>query len=301
MPPQPLPAPTTKSCAHCHATFTRGTQPNGHPIERRKWLAQTYCSRKCAGNARAEHDTAHLPPTKTCEACGRTYERPRYANGKLQSSGQWLRRKFCSHECQNEAQSKHATHKTCEACGIEYPRKRQKNGKLQSSAQWRKRVACSDACNRQLRKKPTEPKPKRALKEHAPCERCAAPVLRRSGERNGHWHSRKYCSVECGQAAAADHRRKLARERRAQRFAPKRYVFDGKFPTPVTLKGVWQSVSGPDTGKVVTSFVPSRAARCPKTLAALASAIQAHPDLGTALLGELTDSWARQDAAAYHR
>jgi hypothetical protein len=296
MPPKPLPAPTSKTCAHCHRTFTRGTQPNGRPIERRKWLAQTYCSRTCANDSRAHNDTAHLPKTKTCHQCGTTYERPRYRNGKLQSSGEWLKRQFCSHTCQAKHQTNDEHTKTCECCGKAFHRGRHPSGKIRSLTAWQRQTACSRECASRLRANTVPPKPKRTPKAHAPCQRCGNPVERREGERNGHWHTRKYCTVACGQAASADHRRKLARERRAMRFAPKRYVFDGRFPTPAGVR-TWRSVSGPDTGVVVTA--PNNAVtRSARTLRMLRAAVSDHPDLALAFMGALSDSWVQQDNAA---
>lgn len=202
--------------------------------------------------------------TKPCEICGATFERPRYANGKMQNSIEWANRSWCSPKCHTEVR-------------------------------YRKYHAVYDGY--------------KTAYQHPPCTHCGKPVGPREGEIRRAWRARVTCSAACRDARrrmSKGNPGTLQRGRSGKRSERKKlandgYVFDGKFPTPARMKSGWVSVTGPDTGKVITSFVPPRATRCPTTLAALASAVRAHPDLGTALLGELTDSWARQDAAAYHR
>jgi len=186
----------------------------------------------------------------------------------------------------------------------------------ESATNYRRRKTCSNDCRRA---KESRTKGQAHVFHLRACKQCHKPMPKAKWESAAQYLERKYCSRECmadGQRGnkrasdAADARgRKVRREREAARRAAKRgerqklandgYVFDGKFPTP---KGVtaWTPVSGPDTGVIVTTFTRSRATRCPTTLAALRSAISAHPDLGTALLGHLSDSWVQQDAATYH-
>lgn len=66
-------------------------------------------------------------PTKTCEMCGEPLTRKRFASGRLEDRGVFLRRKFCSQSCANTrteiTRSGHAYRAkaykkaTCEECG----------------------------------------------------------------------------------------------------------------------------------------------------------------------------------------
>lgn len=293
MPPRATNLPPHKTCPHCRQQYSRGPGQRAN-----RYRKQTYCSRACSRAARAIRDRAKLPNSRDCEHCGRTFHRPRYAHGRLQSSGEWAKRKYCGHECQTKAATKYETTKTCQACGTEFQRKRHNNGRIESSTQWRKRTACSVDCANALRRQPKPERTRKPPKQHPPCARCDANVERRAGETASMWHKRKYCSTACANAAVAEHRAKLARDRRIARLAPARYVFDGRFPTPATLRSSWVTVTGPDTGRA-PSFRNNTVNKRPETHAALRAAVLAHPDLATALAGLLSDSWVQQDAATY--
>jgi hypothetical protein len=75
-------------------------------------------------------------------------------------------------------------------------------------------------------------------------------------------------------------------------MAPEGYVFNGRFPT---VKSAWVTVTGPDVSTPAKHAC--RGLRSPRTLAMLRAALRDHPDLGAALTGHLSDSWAQQDNA----
>ncbi len=189
--------------------------------------------------------------------------------------------------------------KVCEACGITFQRKRYGDDRLENSVAWRARRACSQPCGNELRKRTYAQR--REAHQHPPCPICDGPVVRRSTESSQRWRVRKTCSATCRRAAMGRGKEPRSAPRvLKQRVSPARegHVFDGRFPTP---RGVtsWQSVSGPDTGVIATTphnGVP----RSAQTVAMLRAAVRAHPDLGNALLGALSDSWVQQDAATYH-
>lgn len=190
--------------------------------------------------------------------------------------------------------------KTCEHCGRTYERKRHANGCLENSRQWATRRACGSECGNEIRKR-TLAKRREHLHqnyEHPPCTQCDGPVERRPDEAYKRYRQRLTCSLACRATAMARpglernttglKRGSTGRKRKAK-LANDGYVFNGKFPTPASIRSSWVTVTGPDTG--CTAKPPSRATRSPTTLAALQSAVLAHPDLGTALIGELSDSW----------
>jgi hypothetical protein len=201
--------------------------------------------------------------------------------------------------------------KTCATCGGTFERREN-----ESATNYRRRKTCSQDCRRA---KESETKGQAHVFHLRACTMCGTSMPKARWESASQYLERKYCSRECmGDAQrgnkraseAADRRgravrrdreaaRRIAKRAERQKLANDGYVFNGRFPTP---RGVttWVPVSGPDTGVIVTAFAPSRATRCPTTLAALRSAMSAHPDLGAALLGHLTDSWVQQDAASYN-
>ena len=194
--------------------------------------------------------------TKTCEACGQTYERIRYANGCLQNSTQWNKRRACTPACGNELRKRtyaqrrqqalgNFKHPPCTHCGKPIERQNQ-----ESIKRWRRRLTCSAACL----------------------------AARRGQGGNSAGNIQKEAAAQ----------RKTEREER-KKLAPTGYVFDGRFPTPATIGAAWESVTGPDVGSKAAT--PSRGVRSPRTLAMLRAALRDHPDLGTALAGNHTDAW----------
>ena len=198
--------------------------------------------------------------------------------------------------------------KTCEHCHITYERKRHANGCLENITQWKKRRACGPACGNELRKKTYAARREQHLidYQHPPCTHCAGPVPKNPGEKYKRWRERRTCSSACSMAAmsSANPRGTPAnltrggRPRNRQKLANAGYVFNGRFPTPPGVTK-WQSVFGPDTGVIATT-PNNTVTKSAQTVAMLRSAISAHPDLGIALLGHLSDSWVQQDAATYH-
>lgn len=197
--------------------------------------------------------------TKPCEICGATFERPRYANGKMQNSIEWANRSWCSPKCHTEVRYRkyHAVydgyktayqHPPCTHCGKPVVAR---EGEIRRA--WRARVTCSAAC-RDARRRMSKGNPG---------------------------------TLQRGRSGKRSERKKLANDG---------YVFDGRFPTPPGVTR-WVSVSGPDTGAIaVTPHNTVTVGRA--TRRAIRAAVRDHPDLRDALLGDLTDSWGKREPAA---
>lgn len=197
--------------------------------------------------------------------------------------------------------------KVCEHCGITYERKRHANGCLENITQWKTRRACGPTCGNELRKKTyaTRRAKLHAEYDHPPCTQCGKPVTKHPTEKYKRWRERKTCSHACRMNAMATANPKGnpstlmrgSKPGRRKKLASDGYVFNGRFPTPATLKSAWQTVSGPDTG-VHATLKRNGVTRSPRTMRMLANAFGQHPDLLAAFAGYLSDSWVQQDAAS---
>jgi hypothetical protein len=195
------------------------------------------------------------PSTKTCPRCGRTHTRRTLPNGKPEKNANWLLRVYCSVECAKKDAGAKARVNTppapCVNCGGPIPRKPNEPG-----AKWRKRQTCSPEC------------------------------LAAVKAENGRASSRKNRRRTPEEVREASRQRSRARRRKLARLAPAGHKWNGKFPTPAGIKSTWASVTGPALAPVIaTRGAPSTPP------AGLTEVLQAHPDLATALAGELTDSW----------
>jgi hypothetical protein len=204
------------------------------------------------------------PETKTCEACGRAYERVRHANGKLESAKSWLARRACGRACGQRLGGlvSHGPteppydHPPCPSCGA--PVVRRDN---EPRFRWKARLTCGrEACYRAL---------------------MSVSLTRNHGTRQ----------------------KKAAPKKRARPPAPaviaiERRVAFTRLPTPAGIQRPWQPVTSSDAPlPVMLPAGPRRIERTPELLTALA----VHPDLEAALAGVLTDSWAPFGTAAVAR
>ena len=280
---QALDAPT-KTCNACGITYARKRRPDGTLEPSTAWRRRRACSVKCA----RANTTANRPENesrKTCEACGRTYERAHRKSG-LEPRTTWLARRACSVQCHGVLRrratlAKHAAEQNaCIACG-------KTTG---PDYRGRARKTCSSACRISLMDHARAHQRLNKFSDftHAPCAKCGAAVLHREGEKPSQWLRRRTCSAKC-----AGHVSSVIPKARAERqkLAPAGHTFDGRFPTPATLKSAWVPITGPDTG-VAVDFERNGVTRSPRTLAMLRAALLGHPDLAEAFAGALNDSWA---------
>jgi hypothetical protein len=259
---------TVKNCRVCHAPMPRRTYPSGRTETNAEYAKRSTCGRACGHALAAQTNTTAPARQEPCAACGGpVHRRP----GELRQA--WRARRTCSPTCTTKLRSLNA----------------KKNG-LHNDFQER---------------------------PHPPCKQCGGPVERREGEGHDPWHRRLTCSEACRRerirAAAlvqvnrvAPPRPQFAAKRRPAKGRParapraveraepieRRKAFE-RFPDPAGLRPAWVSVTGPDVGPPQTSHQGAgvNRLRSPEALEALASAVQAHPDFGTALTGALVDSW----------
>lgn len=130
--------PTFKPCSHCGISYR---------VNPARFHTSRFCSYACMGAAQAKH-----PEPKTCERCGKIYER-----SPDESPARFARSKYCSRLCSGQAaqtlpqvqaarnSSSESTPelKTCEICGTLYgPGTRKPH-------QFRKSKYCSIQCSAQ--------------------------------------------------------------------------------------------------------------------------------------------------------
>ena len=185
--------------------------------------------------------------------------------------------------------------RTCIVCGYTFTRRAN-----EKATNYTRRKTCGDphchatASNSFRTRAPLDPG------THKPCVICGGTVPARSGEKPFRYHRRTTCSEDCRRSLISLARQKLTPEearsheaarKRAwranrQKIAPAGYKWNGRFPTPAGLKPDWTSVTGP-------ALPPVAATRAPRSTppADLPRALRAHPELLTALAGDLTDSW----------
>jgi DNA-directed RNA polymerase subunit RPC12/RpoP len=245
--------------------------------------------------------------TKTCATCGKPFTRNRHPAGRLESHHEFARRQTCGTTCGSALTAtkltKHHTHAPCTHCGGPIERR-----ETETRQAWRNRDICSIECltARRVENAVKANKARAATKrEHPPCRACGKPVERREGEGTYGWNQRLTCSTACASemkrraAIAQNTRTRVPPPRRAPgMFVPrvrserptppaKVRVFRG-FPTPAAIKSAWVPVTGGSLPPHEWNNSVTKSTPRPTNLRA---ALQAHPDLATALAGLLTDSW----------